>query len=168
MRYVTLLSAAVFLSLAGCNEQGLDPNDVTEPGFRGTISFISKRPPADSLKDLRIVAVPYFPIDTLFLPIILKVVEGTIPFGENITSKADSGTYHSYEMLVKPQVYHYIAVVQQFGPDVFSHWKVVGVHSFEQAPFLPKPVAVKDGVMSTGVDITVDFYNLPPQPFRVP
>lgn len=168
MRSITLFSLLVFFILTGCDEQGLNPNDVSEPGFGGTISFVSKLPPPDSLKDLRIVAVPYFPVDTLFQPLIIKVIEGVIPFSENMISKADSGTTFSYEMFVKPQTYYYLAVVQQYGIDVFSQWKVVGVFGYIPSQINSKTIVVPDGKFVHGVNFTVDFYQLPPQPFKAP
>lgn len=170
MRYISpLFFAALFILslLNGCDE-GLNPNNVTEPGFGGTISYVSKLPPADSLKDLRIVAVPYFPVDTLFQPLIFKIIDGIIPFSADLRSTADSGKTVRYEFFLKPQTYYYIAIVQQYGIDVFSQWRVVSV--FQQSPTDPNPktISVQDGKFSENVNFVVDFYHLPPQPFRVP
>jgi hypothetical protein len=168
MRYITLLSILAVLFNAGCSEQGLNPDTFKDPGFSGTISFESAIPPADSLRDLRVVAVPYYPIDTVFQTLILKIIEGTIPFGENISTKASSGTTMRYEMQVKPQAYPYVAVVQQFGADVFSQWKVVAVFGLNKTVTVPASVLVEDGKVTQNINFTVDFYNLPPQPFRIP
>lgn len=170
MRYFTLLFlTALFLTapFSGC-DGGLDPDSVVEPGFGGTITYISRIPPPDSLKDLRIVAVPYYPVDTLFQPLIIKVIEGIIPFSADIRSGADSGKTVTYEMFLKPKTYYYIAIVQQYGIDVFSQWKVVSV--FQQSPSDPTPriITVEDGKFTKNIHFTVDFYNLPPQPFRMP
>lgn len=170
MRYFTLILFILSLSLlsvSGCNE-GLDPTIVDEPGIGGTITYVSKLPPADSLKDLRIVAVPYFPVDTLFQPLILKVVEGIIPFSADIRSTADSGKKVPYELYLKPQTYYYIAVVQQYGIDVFSQWRVVSVYQQSPTDPTPKVLTVGDGKFIRDINFTVDFYHLPPQPFRVP
>ena len=168
MRYFTLLSILTVLFGAGCSEHGLNPDTFKDPGFSGTISFEGAIPPADSLRDLRVVAVPYYPIDTVFQTIILKIIEGTIPFGENISAKAVSGTSVRYEMQVKPQTYPYVAVVQQFGADVFSQWKVVSVFGLNKTGTVPGSVLVEDGKVTQNINFTVDFYNLPPQPFRIP
>ncbi|MBP6672067.1 MAG: hypothetical protein KA247_02910 [Bacteroidetes bacterium] len=168
MRYFTLLSAAVVLFTGGCSEQGLNPETFTDPGFTGTISFIGAVPPPDSLLDLRVVAVPYYPIDTVFQTLILKIIEGTIPFGENISAHAAVGSTMRYEMLVHPQSYPYAAVVQQFGPDVFSQWKVVSVFGISIGNNTPGNVHVQDGKVTQNINFIVDFYHLPPQPFRIP
>lgn len=167
---MTLFHYCLFLLivlLPAC-DQGLDPDAVSEPGFGGTITYAGAFPPADSLRDLRIVAVPYYPIDTLFQPIILKVVNGIIPFSADLRTAAVPGQSIPYSMFLKPKTYYYIAVVQQYGIDPFSQWKVVGVHTAAPADTVPKAVSVPDGMFVRNVDITVDFYRLPPQPFRVP
>ncbi len=163
-----VLVVAGMLCIAGCDEQGLNPHDVVEPGFGGTITYISKKPPADSIRDLRIVAVPYFPVDTLFQPLILKVIEGVIPFSDDLRQTVDSGKTVHYDFFVKPKTYYYVAIVQQFGIDVFSQWKVVAVYSSTGNDSIPTPVIITDGVFKRNINFTVDFYNLPPQPFRVP
>lgn len=168
MRQFGVLIFCAFFLQNGCDEQGLNPNDVVEPGFGGTISFISKIPPIDSLRDLRIVAVPYYPIDTLFQPLILKVIDGVIPFSEDIRVKADSGKTSQFEMYVKPQAYYYVAIVQQYGMDVFSQWKVVSVYGHTSLNPNPVAISISDGKFTKDIHFTVDFYNLPPQPFKTP
>ncbi|MDP1677166.1 MAG: hypothetical protein Q8L88_09890 [Bacteroidota bacterium] len=157
----------IFLVLVGC-DKGLTPvsNTVISPGFSGTITYKSPFPPTDSLIDLRIVAVPYYPVDTLFQDILLKVFSGEIAYSPNKLSTLDSGATASYEMLVTPKTYYYIAVVQQYGPSTFSQWRVVGVYGYSLASPTPKTVIVTDNKFISGINIDVDFYNLPPQPFK--
>lgn len=151
----------------GC-DKGLDPTNVEDPGFGGTITYLGVRPPADSLRDLRIVAVPYFPLDSTFQPLIMNVVQGVIPFSSDLRTNIDSGKSVPYTMFVKPQTYYYIAVVQQFGLDPFSQWKVVGVYTMSPSSTIPKVLTISDGVFTPNINMTVDFDHLPPQPFRVP
>ncbi|NUN69090.1 MAG: hypothetical protein HUU02_05215 [Bacteroidetes bacterium] len=170
MRPITLLRTGtllLFLFLSSC-DKGLDPSNVSEPGFGGTITYAGPLPPPDSLRDLRIVAVPYYPIDTLFQPLIMKVLDGVIPFSADIRSSAVPGMTVPYTMFLKPKTYYYIAVVQQFGFDPFSQWKVVGVYTALPSDTIPQSLRIPDGTFVHDVNITVDFYNLPPQPFRVP
>jgi len=42
---------------------------------------------------------------------------------------------------------------------------VVGVYSETGTPGIPKTVTVREFEVISGVNLTVDFYNLPPQPF---
>ncbi|MBP9211291.1 MAG: hypothetical protein KBF97_00755 [Bacteroidetes bacterium] len=157
----------MLFSLSAC-DKGLDPNTVSEPGFGGTITYADVFPPSDSLRDLRLVAVPYYPIDTLFQPLILKVIDGVIPFSADLRASAGPGQSVPYSMFLKPKTYYYVAVVQQFGIDPFSHWKVVGVYTSSPTDTIPKVLNVADGTFVPNINISVDFYHLPPQPFRVP
>lgn len=168
MRAFTLLFGVCLFSLLGCDEQGLNPNDVSEPGIGGTITYISKLPPPDSLYDLRVVAVPYFPLDTTFQPLIFNVVEGIIPFSGDIRSTADSGKTVKYELYCKPQKYYYVAIVQQYGLDVFAQWRVVSVYGYSTANPNPQTITIVDGKFTPNINFVVDFYHLPPQPFRTP
>ena len=152
------------LILVGCEEQGLNPNKISEPGFGGTISYISKIP-VDSLHDLRIVAVPYFPVDTTFEEVLAKIINRVIAYSENIMSTADSGKSVEYKLFVKPQTYFYVAMVQQYGSNELHDWKVVSVYGYSASTLSPKSVVVRDDEFTQGINFIVDFYNLPPQPF---
>ncbi|MDD8018293.1 MAG: hypothetical protein PHP42_07955 [Bacteroidota bacterium] len=152
---------------AGCNE-GLQPISLEETGFGGTISFVSKLPPPDSLFDFRIVAVPYYPIDTTFTQILIKILNDSIAYSPSTIQTLDSGSIVRYKMLVKPKIYRYVACVQQYGPDSFKQWKVVGIYGFTTVNSAPSSVVVKDGIFTNSIDMVVDFYHLPPQPFKTP
>lgn len=168
MRYFTLLSICGMFFFSGCDERGLNPNDVSEPGFGGTIAYVSKLPSNDSLHDIRIVAVPYFPVDTTFGLIFTKIVEAIIPFSESLSATADSGKTIQYQMFVKPQTYYYVAVVQQYGMNPFVDWRVISVYGYTSANPNPKIVTVEEGEFTISINFIVDFYNLPPQPFTTP
>jgi hypothetical protein len=165
-------TAALFLfivSFAGCDRSGLNPNDFQEPGFSGTINFAGTIPPSDSIRDLRIVAVPYYPVDSTFADLFDKIVnKGIIPFSGSISDKAMPFSAHRYEMNVAPQTYYYIAVVQLYGLNFLQDWRVVSVYGYTHLDPTPKPVTVTEGRMSTGIDFVVDFYSVPDQPFKVP
>jgi hypothetical protein len=168
MQKISAVVYCLVLLQFGC-DKGLEPGSVITPGFGGEIyynSAIPLKPPLDSLFDLRVVAVPYFPVDTSFYVIFRKIINDTIAYSPASIPTADSGKTVSYEMLVKPKSYYYIAVVQQFGPDVFSQWRVVGIYGYSAASPSPKPVTVPSGGFIKGINIVVDFKNLPPQPFK--
>lgn len=161
--------AVLILSLNGCGEQGLNPDTYQEPGFSGAMNFTGRIPPPDSLIDVRIVAVPYYPVDSTFAELFDKIVtKGIIPFSENMKEKVLPSSTVEYLFSVKPQIYYYVAVVQQYGPNPLQHWKVVGVYGYSPSHPHPVPVTVVDGVMTDGIDFTIDFYNVPIQPFKVP
>ena len=99
--YLILLFTITFL---GC-DKGISPNDAPQirPGFGGTIAFISSPPPRDSVVQLRVVAVPYYPIDTVVGDLIQKILTGVIPFSDTLQlSRIDSGNTQRYAFLLQP------------------------------------------------------------------
>ena len=167
MKLILGISICTLLIGAGCNE-GLNPDSAVVEGFGGTITYISKIPPADSLRDLRVVAVPYYPIDTTFSSILLKVTQGIISYSPATIAAGDSGTVNHYQMVVKPGTYNYVAVVQQYGSDVFTQWKVVSVYGATHGTTAHAVVVVNNNTFIDHINFVVDFYHLPPQPFAVP
>jgi len=168
---VKLVSTVIFslVLVSGCDQSGLNPETYQEPGFSGTIAFTGSIPPPDSIRDLRIVAVPYYPVDTTFAELFDKIVnKGIIPFSESLSGKVLPNSTIEYVMNVKPQEYRYVAVVQMYGLNFLNDWRVVSVFGYTSSDPNPKTVKVADGVQTKGVNFTVDFYSLPTQPFKLP
>lgn len=156
------------VALLGC-DKGISPSDTPEvkPGFGGTITYVAPPPPRDSLIQLRIIAVPYYPIDTVVATLIDKIVRGVIPYSDTLQlSSIDSGKTQRYEFFIPPAEYKYVAVVQQYGLLLYEDWRVVSVYGFSQLAPFPRPVTVAADKFQTGIDFVVDFRNLPPQPFK--
>jgi len=167
MKTIVFFNSIVLVSFfAACN-QGLNPNSAVDEGFGGTLTFSSRLPPPDSLRDLRVVAIPYLPIDTTFSTVLYKITQGIISYSPAQITAADSGTTVPYEMLVKPATYYYIAVVQQYGSDVYTQWRVVSIYGYSPSSPEPKSITVEPDHFVKGINFTVDFYNIPPQPFTV-
>lgn len=156
------------VTLLGC-DKGISPSDTPEvkPGFGGTITYVSPPPPRDSLIQLRIIAVPYYPIDTVVAALIDKIVHGVIPYSDTLQlSSIDSGKTQRYEFFIPPGEYKYVAVVQQYGLLLYEDWRVISIYGFSQSTPFPSPVTVTVEKFQTGIDFIVDFKNLPPQPFK--
>jgi hypothetical protein len=164
---ILVLSVVIFTTF-GCNDQGLNPNTYRDPGISGTITFSGVIPGADSLWDLRVVAVPYYPIDSSYAVLLSKVISGVIPFSENLSTQVQPLGTVNYVLLLKPQVYQYIAVVQQYGQDITKQWRVVDIYGDSPSTPQPQSILVEEGKLITGINFTVDFYNLPPQPINPP
>ncbi len=166
IKFYSFISITALLFL-GCGE-GLNPDTVVDPGFGGTITFVSHPPPQDSIKDIRVVAVPYFPVDTTFSDILFKVTQGIISYSPSQIAIADSGKTMQYQLFVKPQTYFYIAIVQQFGADIYTQWRVVSIYGYSPHHPSPKSVKIENNTFINDVNFIVDFNHLPPQPFKVP
>lgn len=160
--------AALLLAFAfGC-DGGLDPTSQPPEAILGGRLIVrggtASYPPRDSLFDLRVVAFRTIPRDS---SIIAAVLGGQAYFTP--TSVLDSSSYtitiSFTESTPDPLRLEYIAVAQQYGPNVFSDWRVVGVYAADTL-WTPRAVVLTRGERRTDVDITIDFRNPPPQPFR--
>ncbi len=155
MKYICLL---LVLILASCSE-GLEPNFKTFPENKskiyGTITFKGSWPIADSLKDLRVIGIKNFPpkdFQTAFFAGDILFTEATLSYYVPSIN---------YEIVVDdaPLAIEYLAVAQNYGG--LLEWKAVGVYSAEGEPIV---LQVQKG-KSIEANFTVDFDNLPPQPF---
>ncbi len=153
--------------LSSC-DHGLEIPSAVTPSFGGRITYIGNWPPPDSLKDLRLVASPDYPIDTTFSQVLFKILEGTIKVYPPVTS-SDHLLFNvntsDYIFLTGAGLFKYVAVVQQFGSDVFRDWRVIGVYTVTANQAQPALVRVPEETFISGIDITVDFNHPPPQPF---
>jgi len=150
------------IALGSC-EHGLAPSGdetgLLVPGFGGTITVVSSWPPIDSLNILAVVAFRNFPPKN----ILEEFNNGTLLFYDGIKANENVQSFEIHKEGLSG-IFEYIVVAQQYGANPFTDWRVVGVyHSGDVTK--PTPVNLGPGVFRTGVNIDVDFYNLPPQPF---
>lgn len=168
MQKVPLFVIVILLYLSGCDQSGLNPNEYQEPGFSGSITFTGTIPPPSTLRDLRVVAVPYYPIDTLVSDFILKILSPVkiIAYSDDLSKNVSVETATQYQVFALPKTYYYIAVAQLFSEKIFEDWRVIGIYGYSENSPNPAPVVVVDGKMTKNINITVDFDHVPPQPFK--
>jgi hypothetical protein len=142
-------------ALSAC-DHGLEPPPATKPGFGGRITYTGKWPPADSIYLLAVVAFKTFPPTN----IVADILSGNAVYD---TSLARNVEFQDYQILTDPAKFDYVVVAQQYGPDIFSQWRVVGVYSDDPERVQPKAVDVPSETFVDHVDISVDFDHLPPQ-----
>jgi len=140
------------INLLSC-DHGIDPKNWAEPGFSGKITFMGKIPPKDSLYDLRLVVYKKYPPPNFFE---FVKFSDSIPLNQNP---------YQYTMLIQPGTYEYIVVAQQYGPNLFLHWRAVGFYSLLPGKQFPSAITIDENTFLTNIDITVDFDHLPIQPF---
>jgi len=146
--------------LVSC-DHGLDPEQALgDPGFGGTISVRMAWPPPDSVRQLRVVAFRTYPPNE----VLTEVLNGTAVFSDELPYGEAEISYTIQDPTFRG-VFEYIAVAQNYGPDLFTQWRAVGVYTVTGDVQLPSPVDLGDGRFVEGIDIVVDFINLPPQPF---
>lgn len=128
-----------------------------EPGFGGTVYFKGTWP--DTIYDLRVVAFRNYPPKN----IINEVIEGKAKFSQSLPKRVDSVRY---EVLADTGKWEYVVVALQYGANIFSDWKAIGVYDTTIADTIPTPIYIPYGRFLRGINITCDFNNPPPQPFR--
>lgn len=184
MNFRTLALATGVLALmaltAGC-DRGLGPI-TEETGFSGTITY-KNWPPADSMFGLRLVALEQFPTDSTGLMMALlggraavypHLTTGVIPsmaiLGFVATDPVHADTvryvFTKEGTVLKEGTYNYVVLAWQYGPNVFADWAPVGVYTQKPGTFEPAPVFVQERRMRENVDISVDFHNPPPKPWK--
>jgi hypothetical protein len=142
-------------ALSAC-DHGLEPPPATRPGFGGHITYVGNWPPADSIYLLAVVAFKTFPPTN----ILADILNGNAVYDTSLARNVES---QDYQILTDPAKFQYVVVAQQYGPDIFSQWRVIGVYSDDPAQGTPKSVVISPETFVSGIDITVDFDHLPPQ-----
>jgi hypothetical protein len=164
-RHLVATLGILLILQSGCDE-GLAPPETTgQPAtgsFTGLVTFIGWSA-VDSLYDLRLVAFTVFPPTDVIDEVLQgrAVVYPPLGAGPLAMRGADSITY---TLDLSPGVYPYVAIAQQFGPDLFADWRPVGQYDLDTNLAVPSPVSVSAGASTTGIDIRVDFENPPPDP----
>jgi hypothetical protein len=149
------LALCLVLTLSAC-DHGLEPPPPAKPGFGGRITYKGKWPPADSIQLLAVVAFKQFPPTN----IIADILSGNAVYDTALARNVQS---QDYQFFTEPVTFRYVVVAQQYGPDIFSNWRVIGVYSDDPLQATPKAVVVSPGTFVSGIDITVDFSHPPPQ-----
>jgi hypothetical protein len=159
---------ALLLLFAGCDSE-LGPLQ-SPSGFSGVIRF-KNWPPADSVHDMRLVVFEAFPTDSAGILLTLLAGHGAVypAIGTKFPSFVDSLPYvftttDGTNLQIKS--YAYVIVAQQYGPNVLADWRPVGVYPAVGGSFTPAPVRVILHHVIPGIDMLVDFHNLPPKPWR--
>lgn len=156
---LVLILFAIFTS--ACQE-GLDPTQKEEAVISGNVIIVSGRdswPIPDSALELRVVGFQNYPPQNILDEIIngKAFISDTLPrFVDTIPFKLQ---------IEKPPVeIGYLVAVLRYG--TIYEWKVIGVYSDEMTfERKPKRIYVTKGAKLENININVDFYNLPKQPF---
>lgn len=156
---ILILNLLFFSFLFYSCDTGLKPEPEKTSYLKGIIKFVNSGenwPPADSIKDLRVVAFKNFPPTN----VLEEVLSGRAYYTmESLPTFVDSANF-IIEIKDAPVTLNYIAVAQQFGGLI--DWRVVGIYS-----------QIKDSAATLKIEqsktynitISVDFKNLPKQPF---
>lgn len=161
--------------IPGC-DKGLGPI-TEETGFSGVITF-KNWPSPEKVLELRLVAFEEFPADSgsifqtlldmkaAIYPHITTGVAGALQILGHKSADTVDYVFVKEGTLLKETTYNYVVVAWRYGPDYFADWSPAGVYTLTPGTFVPASVIVRNNRMRKDVDISVDFNNLPPKPWR--
>ncbi len=144
--------------VSGCDE-GLAPDavKVIPYGIKGTIYF-RNWPPRDSIIDLCLGALSNYPVTSIIEEVTSKrasITPTLAPFF------ADSIPYILYLPPLPPGAIPFIGVAQQFGQNLYTDWRIVGIYYAGGDTSRPGSVLVPPDSIVEGINITVDFAHPP-------
>ena len=161
--YLSFLTT-LFLSVISCDHGSKPVEEKTSQmsGISGKISY-ANWPTAESLYDLRLVVFNQYPPENIFdelsagrAHVYPAIGEESLPFFVDTIA---------YTMELEPGFYEYVAVAQQYGPNIFEDWLAAGQYDTLLTDGLPTPITVQAGEILDNINFKVDFDSLPPQPF---
>jgi len=161
---ILFIGSLIFL-ISGC-DKGIEPAAQAPTGFSGTVSFKGIWP--TGIKRTHVVVFSHLIQSSAdFPPPNLSFVVDSIPYGSTtFTYNSVNDSFISIFNLA-PGDYKYIIVAQSKTPSISTDrkdWTVVGVYTTNGDQSQPGIMSIIDGIITPGIDINVDFNNLPPQP----
>jgi hypothetical protein len=162
---ITTIMISALLIFTACEDHGLAPTapedqQSQEPGFGGRILVKSAWSPPDSLIDLRVVAFRNYPPGNIIEEVAAEraIISETLNFNQDTL-------YYKINTGDLSETFQYITVAQRYADNITLHWRAVGVYTLSGDPDAPSSVVLNGSNFVPDVNIEIDFYNLPPQPF---
>lgn len=166
---------STLLLVSGC-DRGLGPIS-EDTGFNGVITF-RNWPPPEQVEELRLVAFTEYPADSsgilaallqgravIYPPVTVGVAAALEILGNKSADTVNYAFTKEGTTLLEG-TYNYVVVAWRYGPNYFADWRPAGVYTESPGTFEPAPVVVRERRMRKDVNITVDFNNLPPKPWK--
>lgn len=150
------------LSHWGC-DKGLAPIQTQPPpyGFKGVVYF-KNWPPADIIVKLYVVAFRNYPPGDIFN----EYQNGNLRFSNDLVPSYGLDSIQ-YEVDLNPMHVDsipFVAVGQQYGQNIQQDWRLVGFYHLINDSTKPATVRVFPDSIVEGINIKVDFNNLPQFP----
>lgn len=153
-RLIALLFSTILVStLINC-DGGLEPIEKEPDPFGvivGTVTYTGDWPPQEEFIEFFFVPMKFKP--QTFLEVLSEVEN--LRASDRLNYDVDEDTFIIDELENGTYIYNIIA--NQYGPDLFTQWRPLGVYSENEG------VITVEGD-TTYIQIDVDFNNLPPFP----
>jgi hypothetical protein len=162
---ITIIAVLVFIS--GC-DKGIEPLPAPPSGptgFSGKVTFTGAWPADVTRTHIIVFKNPIERITDFSIQNLAFVVD---PITYNSTEFSySSETNNLLSLTLTAGIYKYIVVAQSKTPTLSlnrNDWIVVGLYYKDGDMSKPEEMTINQGEITTGINITVDFNNLPPQP----
>lgn len=157
----SIWSIIIYISivvLTSC-QSGLNPEIQKNSKLMGKLIFTSEResfPPADSIKDMRVVAFKTYPPTN----VVADVLTGNAYFTDQTLDYSQDTVDFEITIPEPPVELKYIVAGYQYG--TIMEWRVIGVYHQNNDSISSLNI---DKGKNYEIEIFVDWKNLPPQPF---
>ncbi len=144
---------------------GLDPADVPPAAFiKGNVTFVggSSAWPDSNVVQVLVVAFEEQPLHVD--SILASLLAGRASLSDTLPRYSESALYE-IQVSNPPRRYEYVVVAMQNGPSILTDWVMISIYAPSGDPTMPGVIQV-EAVETVDIDFTVDFDNLPPQPFE--
>lgn len=162
VRFAALLLFAVSSLFAGC-DGGLEP--AAKPQISGLVTFVGgvqSWPPSDSIREVRIVAFREYPPKDIISEVLNERAYFT---QQGLPLYSDTASYAIDLPSPPPGRMAAVVAALRYGDNIMADWKVIGVYTVSGNHSTPSPLNLASQPTQRNINITVDFDNLPPQPF---
>lgn len=167
------ITVVLFALVSSC-DKGIEPEtkDISgTTGFSGKITFIGNWPTGITRTHLFVFRNTIQSSDDFSFQNLSAVID-PVPNGStefNYNSVDMNYIEHSFlpDFKIQAGEHAYAIVAQSKSPEISfarADWVIVGIYNIGGDQSKPKSLIIETGKMTTGVDITVDFNNPPPQP----
>jgi len=114
-------------------------------------------PPSDSVHDLRLAVLQNYPVEDL----VGEVLQGRARFTDRLPYGLDSIGYTLILAPLPPGHFPLVGVAQQFGPNIQTDWRIVGIYYANGDSSTPGGVDVPPDSIVPNINLHVDFQHPP-------
>jgi hypothetical protein len=164
---ITVFAIMLLCLIGGC-DKGIEPLEApptTPTGFSGKVTFTGTWPVGIQRTHLIVFRDPINSMSDFSINNLAFVVD---PIEYNSTEFTyNSETANLLSLTLTAGTYKYIVVAQSNTPTLSlnrNDWTVVGIYYNNGDTSKPGEMVIKQGEITSGININVDFNNLPPQP----
>jgi hypothetical protein len=162
INHIFIILIFYLLGILSSCDHGINPEEddqnkyvpTGQSGIAGTI-YYQNWPSADSLYNLKLVAFKNYPPENIVDSVLSgsaiahpTELEEHLPYDEDVTT---------YTMMLDSGRYEYIVIAQQYGPQIYFNWWVIGQYDTTLQDSIPTAITVYQDSIIENINIYVNF-----------